>query len=130
MKKALLTLLAVIVTLGVLAGAGFVGYRIGYNQGAAAFGNILFDGHPTWMTPDLMHRFDRDLGPSLDLFRHPMMGRGDIGFNIFYPLRFLWNIAVLALVVWFGYWLFTKSGLRITRQAVKDQEIPPAQKEG
>jgi hypothetical protein len=129
MKKVLLILFAVIVALGVLAGAGFVGYRIGYNQGTTASGNALFDGHPTWMNPDLMHRFDRDFGPGLDTYRHPMMGRGDIGFNIFSPLRFLWNIAVLALVVWFGYWLFTKSGWRITRQ-VREQEIPPANPEG
>lgn len=129
MKKVLLTLLAVIVALGVLAGAGFVGYRIGYNQGATASGNALFDGHPTWMSPDFMHNLDRNFGPGLDTYRHPMMGRGDFGFSIFYPLRFLWNIAVLALVVWFGYWLFTKSGWRITRQ-VREQEVPPANPEG
>lgn len=130
MKKVLLTLLAVIVVLGALAGAGFAGYRIGYNQGAISDGNAPLFMHPDRMNPNTMPSFRRDFGPGLDTYRHPMMGRGDFGFNIFYPLRFLWNIAILALVVWFVYWLFTKSGWRITRQAVKEQEIPPANPEG
>ena len=44
MKKILLTLLAVIVVVGALAGAGFVGYRIGYTNGATASGNVPFFG--------------------------------------------------------------------------------------
>jgi hypothetical protein len=132
MKKVLLVLLAAIVVLGVLAGAGFVGYRIGYNQGAASSGNVPSFGFFERMNPNLMpmHEFDRDWGPGSSFYRTPMMRRGDIGFNLFYPLRFLWNIAVLALVAWFVYWLFTKSGWRITRQAVREQEVPPARTEG
>lgn len=132
MKKVLLTLLAVIVVLGVLAGAGFVGYRIGYNQGATSSGNIPAFGLYGHMNPSVMpmHKFDRDWGPGSSFYRTPMMGRSDFGFNLFYPLRFLWNIAVVALVVWFVYWLFTKSGWRITRQADKEPEVSSVKTEG
>jgi len=51
-----------------------------------------------------------------------MMGRGDLGIRFFSPFRILWNIAILALIIWFVYWLFTKSGWRIVRNMNKDQE--------
>lgn len=130
MKKVLLTLLAVIVILGALAGAGFAGYRIGYNQGATSDGNAPLFMRPERMNPNTMPGFRRDSGLWNQPYHSPMMGRGDFGFSIFYPLRFLWNIALLALAVWFAYWLFTKSGWRITRQAVKEQDVPPANPEG
>jgi len=130
MKKVLLTLLAVVVIIGALAGAGFAGYRIGYTQGATSSGDAWFLGRSERMHPGLMHDFDRDFGPVFNSFRSPMMGRGDWGFNIFTPLRFLWNIAVLALVIWFVYWLFTKSGWRITRQADKESEVSSVKTEG
>jgi uncharacterized membrane protein len=125
MKKVLLTLLAVIVIIGALAGAGFAGYRIGYIQGAS--GNVAF----THMNPNLMpmQRFDRDFGPGFNNYRSPMMGRGNFGINFFSPFRILWNIAILALIIWFVYWLFTKSGWQITRNATSGQDASP-QKEG
>jgi len=131
MKKVLLTLLTVIVIIGALAGAGFVGYRIGYNQGATASGNTPFFGRAERMDPNLMpHNFDRDFGPRVQPFRSPMMGRNNFGFNIFSPFRILWNMAILALVIWFVYWLFTKSGWRITRQTEKDQGTSQLKTEG
>lgn len=131
MKKILLTLLAVIVIAGALAGAGYAGYSIGYNQGAAASGNTPFLGRAERMDPNLMpHNFDRDFGFRAQPFRSPMMGRNDFGFNIFSPFRILWNIATLALVIWFSYWLFTKSGWRITRQTEKDQGTFQVKTEG
>lgn len=130
MKKVLLTLLAVIVVLGALASAGFVGYRIGYNQGVISDGNAPLFMRPDRMNPNTMPGFRRDSGLWNQPYHFPMMGRGDFGFNIFFPLRFLWNIAILALVAWFVYWLFTKSGWQITRQAVKEREVPPANPEG
>ena len=39
MKKVLLTLLALILVMGLLAGAGFAGYRVGYDQGSRVSGN-------------------------------------------------------------------------------------------
>lgn len=131
MKKVLLTLLAVIVIVGALAGVGFSGYRIGLAQGAGFSGASPSFGPFGYMNPNLMpmHRFDRDFGPGFG--GHPMMGRGGFsGSGFFSPLHFLWNIAVLALVGWFVYWLFTKSGWRITRQQGQNQEPPAAKTEG
>jgi len=117
MKKVLLTLLAVIVILGALAGAGFAGYRIGYNHGAVASGNAPALGRFQQMDPHEMpmQRFGNDFGSRSHEFRAPMMGRG--GFGSFSPFHFVWNIVVLGLVIWFIYWLFTKSGWQISRKA-------------
>jgi uncharacterized membrane protein len=125
MKKFVLTLLAVVVILGAVAAIGFTGYRIGYIQGAAADGKA-----PLFIRPDRAPGFHRDFGMWRGPYHAPMIGRGIFGFSLFHPLRFLWNIAVLALVIWFVYWLFTKSGWRITRQTVKSDETPPANPEG
>ena len=130
MKKVLLTLLAVVVIIGALAGAGFAGYRIGYTQGVTSDGNAPLFMRPDRINPNTMPGFRRDSGLWNQPYYSPMMGRGDFGFNIFYPLRFLWNIAVLALVIWFVYWLFTKSGWHITRQADKEPQVSSVKTEG
>lgn len=122
MKKVLFTLLAVIVIVGVLAGSGYAGYRIGYNQGATDSGNLPLFGRWGHMNPNLMPRFDGDFGYHMQPYGSPMMGRGNFGF--FSLFRLLWNVAILALVVWFVYWLFTKSGWRIVRHMDKDREVP------
>jgi uncharacterized membrane protein len=119
MKKFLLTFIAVIVVVGALAGVGFAGYRMGYAQGAGASGDAPFFDRFERMHPNFVPMpGNRNFGPGgYDLFyRHPMMGRGLFGINFFSPLRILWNIAILALIVWFVFWLFTKSGWRIVRQ--------------
>ena len=124
MKKVLLTLLTVIVILGTLGGAGYAGYRIGYVQGASSSGNFPAYGH---MNPNLMpmDRFGKDFGRGFDQFHSPMMTRrGGFGINFFSPFRLLWNIAIFALIAWFVYWLFTKSGWRITRDS---QDKPKAE---
>ncbi len=126
MKKFLLTLLTVVVILGAVAAVGFTGYRIGYVQGAAADGNAPFFMRPDRANPNLMPGFRRDFGMWRQPYHTPIMGRGIFGFNLFSPLRFLWNIAILALILWFVYWLFTKSGWRITRQTSVSE--PPAEK--
>lgn len=123
MKKIVLGLLAVIVVLGLFAAAGYAGYRFGYAQGAQAatngttppqlrsFGEI----GPRQMP---MHRFGsergfpRTGGPG----GFPMMGFG------FLPLMFLGRLIIPALIVWFIYWLFTRSGWRLTRQSVETRQ--------
>ncbi|MFZ5884650.1 MAG: hypothetical protein ACOYYI_12805 [Chloroflexota bacterium] len=126
MKKFLLTLLAVIVILGAAAGIGFAGYRIGYVQGAAADGNAPFLMRPERINPNTMPNFRRDFGIWRQPYHPPMMGRGIFGISLFTPFRFLWNIAVFALIVWFVYWLFTQSGWRLTRQTNDKAETPAA----
>jgi hypothetical protein len=134
MKKVLLTILAVLVANGVLAGAGFAGYRIGYFQGiqvtsdgtAPSFGR---DRMPQFH-PGLYDRgFDRGIAPS----HFFIMQRGR-GFGFFSPFQFLWRIALLGLVVWLGYMLFRRSGwqLSVNRQQTgnpkADSIIPDEEK--
>ena len=115
MKKVLLTLLAVVVVLGVIGAAGFTGYRFGYAQGiqATVGGQIpnlrLFDGRPGRALRDNFG-MDRGFERGFGMRGVPMMG---FGFSLF---RFVTQLAVLALVIWFAYWLFTRSGWRLTRQ--------------
>ena len=144
MKKVLLTLLSVIVVLGVLAGAGFVGYRIGYKQAARAVAsktnttaqlpqqNKGFDpqrmpmqnfnrGFEPQNMPMLRdfdngfeHGFNRGMGPR----GFGMMGRGGRGFGFFSPFFLLIRVAVWALIIWVIYMVVKGSGWRLslTRQ--------------
>lgn len=116
MKKVLLTLVAGILVLGVIAAAGFAGYRFGYAQGAQASANgntvrpgLLFnDGlGPRGMNGFGMDRhFDRGFGPG---------GFGMRGFGFFSLFRFLIPLTLLGLILLFAYWLFTRSGWQFTR---------------
>ena len=128
MKKVLLTLLAVVVVLGLFAATGYAGYRFGYVQGAQGIDNIQapeirrFDGMGPNRMPmhDFDNRFDRDFERGFGSRGFPMQGFG------FFPLMFLGWIAILALIVGFVYWLFTRSGWRVTRtvQTVETQMKP------
>jgi len=136
MKKVLLAILAAVLVIGVLAGAGFAGYRVGYDQGArvSANGNTPPTGSPEnfgrhrmpmfnfGRDPD--RGFDRGLDRGLPRGEFQMMHRGR-GFGIFSPLMFLAHLAIWALVIGLGYLLFIRSGLRLslTKQPVQN---PPA----
>jgi len=125
MKKGLLTFLAVILILGALAGAGYAGYCIGYYQGATSSSNVKFLGPAGRMDPNFapMPRFNRGFDFRVQPYHPPMMGRVMMGFGFFSPLHFLWNIVVLGLVIWFVYWLFTRSGWKITRQTAENPKV-------
>jgi hypothetical protein len=128
MKRILLTLLAVVVVIGLLGAAGLTGYRYGFARGAQiqglpANGDATrpgirpFDDFDRGRMP--MHNFGFDRrGPSGMFF--PMMG-----FGLFGPLRLLGWIVILAIVFGFLYWLFTRSGWRITRQVPETTPPPP-----
>ena len=125
MKKVFLTLLVVVVVVAALAGAGYWGYRIGYTDGATGSDNGPFFGRSYHMDPNQMpfHRFEgRGFDRGFGFNQQPMMRPGGyhsfgMGYGFFSPLRILWNIAILGLIIWFFYWLFTKSGWQITRAA-------------
>lgn len=135
MKKALLTLLVVIVALGLLAGAGFAGYRIGYRQGAlstntnTATNNTPFMHGAPFMHPNMpMQNFGRDLDRN---FNHGMRFnefgmRGGRGFGFFPPLMFLGRILFWTLIALFIYWLFTRSGWQVTRKTQPVAAAPKA----
>lgn len=137
MKKVLLTLLTVIVVLGLFAATGYAGYRFGFARGA----QITANGNPSG--PQLrpfdnldrpgmpMRNFGDDFGRGLrrgfGMRGFPMMG---MGFGFFSPFMFLGRIIVFALIIWFIYWLFTRSGWRLTRTApIVDSQPQPTEPE-
>jgi hypothetical protein len=110
MKNVLLTFLVAVILLGLFAAVGFSGYRFGYAQGVEATSNGETLG------PRLFER----MGPG----RMPMhefgMGRG-------FPRGFgMDSFSMMGFIVWFGYWLFTRSGYSITRTA-KGTATPPTE---
>jgi len=146
MKKVLLTLLGIIVVAGILAGAGFVGYRMGYNHGALAVSNKTaqlpqqnkdFDQRGMPMMRGFnnefglrgmpMHNFgngfERGFGPG----GFGMMGRGRGGFGFFGLFGSLLHLAVLALIIWVAYKLFKGSGWTLTRQTVQNTNAESAE---
>jgi hypothetical protein len=137
MKKILLTLLGVVLVLGLFAATGYASYRFGYAQGAQAAAN----GDASTLVPEL-RRFD-DFGPRGLPERNFRFERGFprgfgphgfpmIRFGFFPPLLFAGGVVVLALIALFAYWLFTRSGWRLTRQTTQvtltTESIPPTTK--
>lgn len=134
MKKVLLALLAVVLVLGLFAAVGYTGYRFGYAQGMQTAGNgdtirpglRLFDefGRRGMDGFGMDREFQRGVRPG----GFPMRGFGFLS-----PLRFLAQIAVLGLIVWFVYWLVTRSGWRLTRTTqtieTQSQSTEPEAKE-
>jgi len=133
MKKVLLTLLAVVLVLGLFAAVGFTGYRVGYAQGVqtADGGDTIRPGI------DRLDEFGRrgmdGFGRDREFQRGMRPGGFPMrGFGFFAPLRFLVQVAALGLIVWFVYWLFTRSGWQLTRtQTVQTTEsrVQPTQPE-
>jgi len=136
MKKVLLTLLTIVVVLGLFAATGYAGYRIGLMRGAQItangatpnqqirpFGNLDRRG-----MPNFGNDFGRGGPRGFGMRGFPMMGTG---FGIFSMFGFLARIAVFALVIWFGYWLFARSGWRLTRTvpAAEPQQPQPSEPE-
>jgi hypothetical protein len=139
MKKVLLTLLTVIVVLGLFAATGYAGYRFGFARGA----QITANGNSANPVPRLrpfdnldrpgmpMRNFGDDFGRGtrrgFGMGGFPMMG---MGFGFFSPLMFLGRIAVFALIIWFVYWLFTRSGWQLTRTApIAEAQTKPTETE-
>ena len=148
MKKALLTLLGIIVVVGILAGAGFAGYRIGYKQGAA---RTLATLKSTTKLPQQnnslntqnipMHNFGNGFDPQgMPMMRNfgngsergfnREMGPGGFGmmnhsrgFGLFGPLQFLVHVAIWALIFWAIYIVIKGSGWKLSRTQVPAQAV-------
>ena len=125
MKRILLTLLGLVLVLGLFAATGYAGYRFGYAKGAQATAN----GDTLPRVPEL-RRFDHfgprhmpNFGPDREFHRgFPLIGFG------FFPLMFLGRLIMLALMILFVFWLFTRSGWRLTRQTTETAP-PPTENE-
>jgi len=133
MKKVLLTILALIVVLGLFAATGYAGYRFGYVQGAqlTASGDApqrrpFDDVGPRGMP---MHNFGREIERGFNRGLRPD-GFRRMGFGFFSPILFLGRIALWGLVLWLIYWLFTRSGWRLTRTPQVAVTTPPDAESG
>jgi hypothetical protein len=129
MKRILLTLLVILLLLGAFAATGYAGYRFGYAQGVQSTANgenprlgpRPFDDFGPRGVPNF--GFGRDFRRGFGPGRFPM-----IRFGYFPPLMFLGQLVVLALIVFFIYWLFTRSSWQLTRtvQTTETQSKPTA----
>ena len=142
--KWLWRVLAVLLTLVVLAGVGFAGYRVGLVQGAdltaEELATIFSHGRGTQFTGDSSktggsrgsdhgHGFDGhgfDRGGDFD---RRGFDRG--GFSFFSPLFGLLKLALLGGLVWLGYRFVINSGWRLvkTGTSAPAAETPPADEE-
>ena len=130
MKRILLTLLAAVLVIGVLAGAGYAGYRFGFRQGARTSSNgdaSPFVGRPeinSERPPFPLERgFDRDFNRGFPNGGFRIMNRG--GFGFFSPFMFLGHIVLWGLLLLLIYLLFTRSGWRLTRTEQTVQKTSP-----
>jgi hypothetical protein len=134
MRRFLLTLLAVIVIVGVLAGVGFAGYRYGYQQGAMAASNgdtvvpPFARGNDFGRNRMPMHDFGWGIRPGLHrgFGDFGMMGRGG-GFGIFPLYGLLIQLAILGSVVWLVYKLLTGWRLSLTRATPESPRVETVQ---
>lgn len=127
MKRILLALLAVVIVIGLFGAIGFAGYRFGYARGVQTQG-LPANGDAIRPGPRHFDDFERGRMPMHDFG----FGRGDsrmffpmMGFGLFGPLRLLGWIIVLALIFGFMYWLFSRSGWRLTRTTTVAETPPP-----
>jgi hypothetical protein len=111
MKKLLLTLLAGVVIVSVLAGVGFAGYRLGYMRGVGetpAQNSQVSprDDHNLGWDERPFHGFDQSIGPGFQHdfgprgFGMPMRGRV---FGFFSPFHILIPLAIFGLVIWLAH---------------------------
>ena len=123
MKKVILSLLAIILVVGLLAVTGFTGYRLGYAQGM----RVTVNGNTS---QPAVRPFNHYNPGDMPMMRNFAYGRGFqrgfgafpfMGFGLFSPFRILGWLILLALVFGFAYWLFTRSGWRLTRQTTTTQ---------
>jgi len=136
MKRFLLMLLVIFVITVALAGAGFAGYRIGYQQGTLAAPNDNVTIAPFARGNDFrwermpMDEFRRGLDRKI--LPRPGFGPGgfgmrlhDRGFGFFSLFRFLVQVAILGLIVWLVYKLLTGWRLSFTRATVESPRVEP-----
>ncbi|MBL8062899.1 MAG: hypothetical protein JNK32_07770 [Anaerolineales bacterium] len=118
--------LAVLLSLVVLAGVGFAGFRIGVMQGANLTGTELLFHKQAF---DLPHRFDGDSqrGHGFDSGGFHQ-GRADFGgrgrFSFFSPIFGLVRLAVLAGLIWLGYSFVKRSGWRVVNVNASQPAAP------
>jgi hypothetical protein len=135
MKRFLLALLVIFVIAGALAGAGFAGYRFGYQRGMLTASNVEITAAPFARGHDFhwdrmpMDRFGNDMPrnfrPGFGPGRFRMMFP-DRGFGFFSPIRVLIQVAFLGFIVWLMYKLLTGWRISLTRTTSESPRVEPA----
>lgn len=125
--------LAVLLTLVVLAGVGLAGFRFGVMQSANLTGNgttFMFQhGHGNNDGGSSMkHGNMQDGSGSHHSNRGNDFGGGRGGFSFFGPIFGLLRLAVLGGLIWLGYTFVKRSGWRLvnvnTNQPVAEEAAP------
>ena len=133
MKKVILSIIGAVLVIGLFAGVGFAGYRIGYSRGVQESANgdaLLFSrferfGPQRIPMPNFGRDFERGFDHNFPRGKFHMMPRGP-RFGILLPLMFLAQIAIWVLVIGLIYVFFTRSGLRLSLTKQPAQNAPPA----
>lgn len=143
-KKWIGRILALILSLAVLAGVGFAGFRVGLVQGAnlsaEELAAIFSHGRGTQFNDnqpqaDKSRSFDHGHGADGHGFDGRGFERGGRGgFSFFSPLFGLLRLAVLGGLLWLGYRFIKNSGWRLVKANAADnpataEEAPPAQED-
>lgn len=106
-KKWLWWTLTILLTLVVLTGIGFAGFRIGMTQAANLPNGMPFMyGHAHGFDGNWMHNGFGEMG-----FHHGRRG----GFSFFSPLFGLIQLAFWGGLIWLGYTFAKRSGWRIVK---------------
>ena len=114
-KKWIWWTLTILLTLVILAGVGFAGYRMGVMQGAnlTAEGAVFMFHHGRGFDGGMMND-----GFSMHGFDHGRGGFGERGgFGFFGPLFGLLRLALLGGLIWLGYTFVKRSGWRVVKTA-------------
>lgn len=119
MRRILLSILAVVVIMGLFAATGYAGYRFGFARGVQSSVNSEeiphasvrpFDEFGSRGMPWREFRFEREFHRGFGMRGFPM-----VRFGFFSPFLFLGQILLLALIAGLVYWLFARSGWRLTK---------------
>jgi hypothetical protein len=120
-KKWLWWALTIILTLIVLAGVGFAGFRVGVAQAVNLPDGMSFmHGHARGFDGNVMH--DGFGGKGFDHGGRDFGGRG--GFSFFSPLFGLIRLAVLGGLIWLGYTFVKRSGWRVVNVNASQPSAP------
>ena len=114
--------LTILLTLVVLAGVGFAGFRMGVVQGA----NLTAEGATSFM---FHHGRGFDNGMMQDDFGMRSFDHGRGGFSFFSPLFGLLRLVVLGGLIWLGYTFVKRSGWRVVKTAPASAPVEPAVEE-
>ena len=120
-KKWLWWALTIVLTLIVLAGVGFAGFRVGIAQAVNLPDVMSFmHGHARGFDGNDMHN---DFGGrGFDHGGRNFGGRG--GFSFFSPLFGLIRLAVLGGLIWLGYTFVKRSGWRVVNVNASQAPAP------